>query len=165
MGRRKKIGVIELNESVFVSDPSYGTNTRFNCTMDIISGKYNVFITKSEGSFDKDRITNLFIIHQDFYKGNSGYKQQPKNDRENLYCYVDSGTCGIFDKNYFEKHHIENDVDNEWYDANVMANCYEDYVITDGLGVFSISGWGDGRYPIYAEYKDGKAFAIRINFL
>ena len=41
----------------------------------------------------------------------------------------------------------------------------EEFNITDNLGVISRSGCGDGLYPVYADYKDGKAFALRVNFL
>ena len=160
---KKKIGEIELGGKVYFSDPCYGTKVGFfENTLEVIPGKYNVYITRSESlnDFIRDRITNLFIVHKDYYKN---FKKMPKGDKKSLSTAVDSGTCGIYDSNYFEKYHTENDVDDNWYDENVIK--MDDFKITDGKGAISSSGIGDGCYPVYAEYDKNKAFAIRINYL
>lgn len=164
MSVKKKVGIIELGEEAYMSDPTYSTNNELNCTIKTFAGKYNVFITKSQGDFDNGRISNLYAIHQDFYKGKNGYKRIPQTNKEYMFCCVDSGTCGIFDKDYFEKYHNEQGADDEWYEKFVMGTISKEYVVTDGLGAFSLSGWGDGKYIVNAEYKEGKAFAINIKF-
>jgi hypothetical protein len=160
---QKKIGEIELNEIAMLSDPCYGYVNNPNSTIKVVSGKYNIYVTYSES---KDigyegRITNLIAIHQDYAKR---YNKLPKNDKEYLSCVVDSGTCGIFDLNYYKQNHSEDDVNDEWYAVNVIG--MGDYNITDEKGAISSSGWGDGTYDAFAEYdKENKAYAIRISFL
>jgi hypothetical protein len=80
-----------------------------------------------------------------------------------LVCAVDSGTCGIFSAEYFEQFHNENDVNNDWYEENVIK--MDEFKITDEKGVISSSGLGDGLYSVFAEYKNGLAFALRIKFI
>lgn len=159
---KKKIGIITLGEKAFLSDACYGTICKGNCTIDTIPGEYIAFITRSESKspYIGGRISNLFVVHKDFYPT---YKKMPKNDKEMLFCGVDSGTCGIYDEEYYRKYHTENEVDDDWYEKNVIE--MEEFNITDNLGVISRSGCGDGLYPVYADYKDGKAFALRVNFL
>lgn len=159
---KKKIGEIELGEIAFLSDPCYGTMSRGNTTISVIPGIYLVFVTRSESSdiFLENRISNIIAVHKDYY---SKFKTYPKNDKEELYCAVDSGTCGIFDSDYYEQHHTENDVNDDWYDKNVIN--MEEFIITEGKGAICSSGLGDGVYDVFAEYVDDKAFAIRIKFI
>lgn len=159
---KKNVGVIELGEIAFLSDPCYGTMSMYNSTIQTIPGKYNVYVTISESNsrFYMGRITSIMAVHQDYYPK---FKTMPKNDRESLFCAVDSGTCGIFDKDYFKKFHTEDDVDDEWYDKFVIN--MDSFINTENKGAISSSGWGDGCYPVYAEYVGDKAFAIRIKFL
>lgn len=158
---KKRIGQIVLGETAFLSDSCYGTNTKWNCTMKVVSGKYNVYITRAEHKDElyKGRISNIIAIHSDYYRN---HKTLPKDDRENLFCAVDSGTCGIYDGEYFAQYHSEDDVDDTWY--NNIINM-DEYIITDGKGAVSSSGVGDGLYKVYASYDKDKAYALRINFL
>lgn len=162
MTKKQKIGTIEMGEIAFLSDPCYGTITSWNCTMSMVQGKYNVYITRCESrdEFYKDRISSLVAIHSDYYKTN---KTMPNDDKEQLVCAVDSGTCGIFDAEYFEQFHTENDVDDEWYEENVIQ--MDEFTITDGKGAISSSGIGDGCYKVYAHYDKDKAYALRIKYM
>lgn len=159
---KKKIGTITLSDLTFLSDPCYGTETWCNDVMRTIPGEYNVFVTicESRDSWLKGRISSILAIHKDYTKFLKG---MPKDDSEDIYCGVDSGTCGIFNAEYFEKFHDEQGVEDEWYDKNVIK--MGDYNICDGFGAISSSGCGDGNYPVFAEYKGDSAFAIRIKFL
>ena len=160
---KKKIGVINLTNDTYLSDPCYGTDTKFNDVIATIPGEYNVYITRSESKDDffKNRISSIIAIHKDYVKTQKHY---PYHRKYNIACGVDSGTCGIFDADYFEKHHDNLGVEDEWYDNNVIQ--MTDYKITDGLGVICSSGVGDGYYPVYMELTDtNEAFAIRIKFL
>lgn len=159
---KKKIGEIELGDVAFLSDPCYGTDCRSNTTMNVLAGKYNVYITRSESKspYIENRISNIFVVHKEIAKT---YKKMPTDDKDMLMCAVDSGTCGIFDYEYYKKHHTENDVEDNWYEENVIK--MEEFKVTDNLGAISSSGLGDGLYPVFAEYKNDKAFAIRIKFL
>lgn len=159
---KKKIGEIELGDVAFLSDPCYGTECRGNTTINTIAGKYNVYITRSESKsiWCENRISSIMVVHKDFAPK---YKKMPNDDREMLMCGVDSGTCGIFDYEYYKNFHNENDVNDEWYEKNVIE--MNEFKTTDNLGCLSRSGFGDGRYPVFAEYKSEKAFAIRIKFI
>ena len=159
---KKKIGTITLSDTTYLSDPCYGTDTWCNDVIATIPGEYNVYITRSESKdgFFKDRITSLIAIHKDYVKF---LKRLPNNDKYTISCGVDSGTCGIFNGEYFEKHHDDLHANDDWYDQNVMT--MDDFKITDGLGAICSSGCGDGFYPAFAEYEGENAFAIRIKFL
>lgn len=155
---RKKVGIIHLGDKAYLSDPCYGHTCWCNTFIDTIEGQYRVYITRSKDEFGM--VTNLVAIHEDYYKRNF---KLPKNDCENIWCGVDSGTCGIFDYEYFRSTRGDNDVDDDWYQENVIGMGL--YNITDDKGVISCSGFGDGTYPVFAEYnKDKQAYAIRICF-
>jgi hypothetical protein len=160
---KKKIGVITLTDITYLSDPSYGTDCAYNDVITTVPGEYNVYITRSESNdpFFKDRISNLIAVHKDYTKQ---LKHFPNNDKYDFGCGVDSGTCGVFNAEYYEKFHDDLTADDDWYDQNVMT--MDDFKITDGLGAMCSSGVGDGYYPIYAEYTGtDEAYAIRIKFL
>jgi hypothetical protein len=157
----KKIGTITLDEITFLSDPCYTTDTLANCVIQTIEGDYNVYITMGTNGDYKNRITNLIAIHKDY---NKKFKTLPKNTKENLWCAVDSGTCGIFNGEYFAEFHTDT-LNEEWYQENVIN--MDKHKITNGMGVISSSGLGDGYYSIFAEYdikESDKAFAIRISY-
>ena len=164
---KEKVGEIKLGEIAYLSDPCYDCKPGnfYNCTIETIPGDYLVYITRSESKsrWYENRITSIMAIHKDYYPK---FKKMPNNDKEFLYCCVDSGTCGIFDKDYYEEHHsnTSNDIDEDWYE-NFVCNRMDEYITTDGKGAISSSGLGDGRYPVFAEYSGNKAFAIRIKFL
>ena len=159
---KKKIGTITLSELTYLSDPCYGTEVWCNNIIDTVPGEYEVFITRSRSKerWLAGRISSIIAIHKDYVKF---LKVMPKNNEDKLYCGVDSGTCGIFNAQYYEQTHSAHSVDEDWYTKNVInMNLYK---ICNGLGAISSSGCGDGCYPVFVEHKDGNAFAIRIKFL
>ena len=163
---KEKVGEIKLGNVAYLSDPCYDCkpNSFYNCTIKTIPGDYLVYITRSESKdiWYKDRITSIMAIHKDYYPK---FKKMPQDERELLFCAVDSGTCGIFDKEYYEQHHSSttSDIDEGWYEKFVIE--MNEYTTTDNKGAISSSGWGDGTYPVFAEYIGDKAFAIRIKFI
>lgn len=160
----KKIGTIYLGESAILSDPGYELVISPLSIINTIEGEYNVYITrsKSKDNWLANRISNIIAIHKDYVKVMNG--RLPMDDSEDLTCGVDSGTCGIFDAGYYEDYHFEGGIDDDWFERMVIQGLPE-FRITDGQGAFSSSGTGDGWYPIFAEYKGTKAYAIRIKFL
>lgn len=159
---KKRIGTITLSELTYLSDPCYGFESMGNDVINTIPGDYYVYITRSENKSEwlQNRISSIIAIHKDYAKT---HKHYPNDDSEDLGCAVDSGTCGIFNAEYFEKYHTADDVNDEWYDEHVIQ--MGEFKITDGLGAICSSGCGDGWYPVFAEYKGDNAFAIRIKFL
>ena len=159
----KKIGEIYLTDLTFLSDPCLGTEDVGNCVIRTIPGYYDVYITRSQSreiGFT-NRVSNIIAFHRDY--GKAMKKRYPTDDSENLYCAVDSGTCGIFNANYYDEHHETNDVHDDWYEENVIK--MDDYCITDEMGAICSSGLGDGCYDVFAEYKEENAYALRIKFL
>lgn len=79
---------------------------------------------------------------------------------------VDSGTIGIFDKEYYEKYHFTNNIDNDWYDKNIC-----DFVntlrrganITDKQGVWVNTSYGDEEYIAELYIKDNEICGIKIS--
>jgi hypothetical protein len=157
---KKKIGTITLGEKTMLSDPCYGVEDTFcNVIIDTIAGEYNVYVTYTTSKWDDKCITSIIAIHKDYIK-----KYRTPNNEENLSCAVDSGTCGIFNAVYYDDYHYDDGIDDDWYDEMVCQDCPE-FRITDEYGAFSSSGLGDGWYPVYAEYENNKAYAVRIKFL
>lgn len=160
-----KIGEINLGVYAYLSDPGYDTSGA--CPHSIIStipGEYCVYITRSKSKHPmiQGRISNIIAIHKDYIKRMNG--RLPMDSHEDLNCGVDSGTCGIFNAVYYDDYHYDDGIDDDWYDEMVCQDCPE-FRITDEYGAFSSSGLGDGWYPVYAEYENNKAYAVRIKFL
>jgi hypothetical protein len=161
--KRINLGVVNLGGMAMISDPCYGMQTWCNSlVLDVLKGKYNAFVRIGKYAEWGERVTELTLCHE---------SRKPFTEIERLEHFssrigVDSGTCGIFDKDYYEEHHSKtsNDIDEDWYEKFVCDEM-KDYITTDGKGAISSSGCGDGRYPVFAEYKGNKAFAIRIKFL
>ena len=162
----EKIGSIRLGNSVMVSDPSYGVATWLNKEIDgVLSGDYNVYVTISNEGAWGERVKSLTVCHSE-YKPNKTLRGMEKA------CYhigVDSGTCGIYDIDYFKSHHNEQTANDDWYIRTVMNGFYEkreQSYITDGIGVHSCTGFGDGLYIAYVKRnKDGQIIQITIKYI
>lgn len=78
---------------------------------------------------------------------------------------VDSGTIGIFDKDYYEKYHFENKIDEDWYDKNICdftKTLRRGANITDDNGVWVNTSYGEGEYVAELYMKDGEICGIEI---
>ena len=159
---KKKIGTIRLSENTFLSDPCYGTESMGNDVIKTLPGEYDVFITRSQSKdiVYKGLVSSVIAVHKDYIKF---FKGMPSDDKEDIFCAVDTACCGIFNGEYYEKTHTPTDVDEDWYQENVIL--MDDYKITEGLGVITSSAQSDGCYPVFAEYVGDEAFAIRIKYL
>lgn len=157
---KENIGTIKIGDIAYLSDPDCGTYDKRNCTMEMVPGDYIVFITRTQSKVFNGTISNIYAIHKDYY---TNFKMRPKDDHEMLICDVCSSYCGIFDGNYFETYHDNTGVDDDWYEEKIQD--MPEYTLTDGFGAVCWSGIGCGTYKVYAEYTQGKAFALRINFL
>lgn len=172
------LGTIELGNEVVVSDPCYslGTWCQGHLT-DVKAGKYNAFMNKA--SFDDwgRRVTELWVC----LEGTS--KKFPKKLVGNIDIGVDSGSAGIFDARYYEKHHpIGGEMDKKWYKRQFEL-CYiydmdgnkvnpssdterRDGVVLDGKGCVSFSGYGDGSYTLFVELDEEKKItSLGIKFI
>lgn len=132
---RKFYGTIEIsNGRIVCSDPCYYSGIWCADSFPAKNGLYRVYI------YHKDkRNAVLEIIHQDY-----DTKSVDWDDADSA-CAVDSGTFGFFDKKYYDTYH-DGELDEEWYNNNVVDA--DDYLITDGAGAWSSSGYGDGMYHL-----------------
>lgn len=156
---KENIGTIKLGEIAYLSDPAFSTSDNWNCTMLMVPGDYMVFITRTQSKMFNGTISNIYAINKEYYKYN---KKRPQNDNEMLYCGAVSGYCGIFDADYFEQYHDNTGVDDDWFEDKIDG--INEYAITDERGAVCFDGISMGKYKVYAEYANGKAFAVRINF-
>lgn len=101
--KKYELGTIELNNSVYVSDPCYRVGTWCQALIEGIKpGKYYGFMYKKdfgEKSWEGIRVTDLWIAHEKYIKN------YPKILVKDADIGVDSGAAGIYDKEYFEKYH------------------------------------------------------------
>ncbi len=183
------LGIIELSDSVVVSDPCYSLGTWCSAILENIvkPGKYHGFMNKADTSWDR-RVTDLWVVHEDYLD------VYPNDLDEKTDIGVDSGGAGIFDFDYYNKYHPILDDDgpsSQWYDRQfdlrydydidgkpiiekihpIKGYFYteqerRDGISLDGKCVVSFSGYGDGSYSLYtASDKDGKIIGIRIEFI
>ena len=156
---KENIGTIKLGHIAYLSDPSFSTSDDWNCIMEMIPGDYIVFITRTQSKMFNGTISNIYAINKEYYKY---YKKRPQNDNEMLYCGAVSGYCGIFDADYFEQYHDNKSVDEDWFEEKIDG--INEYAIIDECSAVCFDGISMGKYKVYAEYSNGKAFAVRINF-
>lgn len=110
----KDKGFIALNDKVMVSDPCYGMNTWCQGVVDnVLKGNYKCTVeTSDEGEFG-NRVSAIQVMHEDYVKKSLEYS------KENFEVGVDSGQAGIFDYEYYKRHHSDDSeiehVDNNWY--------------------------------------------------
>ena len=132
---RKFYGTIEIsNGRIVCSDPCYKSGEWCADSFPAKNGLYRVYIYHTE-----NRNAVLEIIHKDYDTNSVDW------DDADSACGVDSGTFGFFDKEYYDNHH-DGELDEEWYDKNVVNS--DDYLLTDGAGAWSTSGYGDGMYDL-----------------
>ena len=132
---KKFYGVIDITSGrIICSDPCYKSGEWCADSFPAKNGLYRVYIYHTE-----NRNAILEIIHQDY-----DTKSVDWDDADSA-CAVDSGTFGFFDKKYYDNHH-DGELDEEWYENNVVLA--DDYLITDSAGAWSSSGYGDGMYHL-----------------
>jgi hypothetical protein len=68
-------------------------------------------------------------------------------------------------KDYYEKYHFENKIDEDWYDKNICdftKTLRRGANITDDNGVWVNTSCGDGEYVAELYMKDGEICGIEI---
>ena len=164
----KHKGNIVLGKEVMVSDPCYGLGTWCQGVVkNVLPGTYYCNIEYYD---DKDwgtRVSAIEVIRGNYYCDDLDWVE------ENFEVGVDSGQAGIFDYEYYKKHHESaptgKNLDENWYDTL----CNLTYTggrltgnVIDNAGFVSSSGYGDGSYWCYkAEDINGNVIAIRLEFI
>ena len=122
--KRYKLGEIELKDSVYVSDPCYDTETWCQALVENLKpGKYIGYMKKADfgpGGFGGIRVTDIWITHTDY-----PHLYPVKILDPNIDIGVDSVQAGIYDEEYYEKHHIPK-LDEHWYDEQFELIYYYD---------------------------------------
>lgn len=174
------IGQINLSKEVVISDPCYYSGIWCSCSFSNMKpGLYDCYInmeqeceltevTDKKALSKYGRVKELIVIHSDC-------KDKITEINSTIGCRigVDSGTCGIFDKAYYDEYHnsTKEDKHNDWYDKFVcgeIGNTIINFNITENLGVWSESGYGDGLYQFYIAgdiQSDSEIYGIRLEFI
>ena len=115
------------------------------------------------------RVAELITVNSEYYKEHLVIM----NERQEFEVGVDSGCAGIFDYEYYCKFHTDEDVNEDWYEKQIMQqffpgdeSTWQKSVFTESNGVVSNSGFGDGGYDCYvARNDDGEIVGIRIVYI
>jgi hypothetical protein len=158
----EKIGTIELNSKVYVTDPCYEDDNDVQARLsNVKSGVYDCFIER------KDRNDNWGIRVQYFVVVLQELSEQVDDllfeyDSETS-IGVDSGQAGVFNAPYFKKNRKSED----WYDDVCDYTLEENFAgCIDDQGFVSRSGYGDGCYDLYTVTdSDDKIVAIKVVFV
>jgi hypothetical protein len=158
----EKIGTIELNSKVYVTDPCYEDDNDVQARLsNVKSGVYDCFIER------KDRNDNWGIRVQYFVVVLQEFSEQVDDlafeyDSETS-IGVDSGQAGVFNAAYFKKNRKSED----WYDDVCDYTLEENFAgCIDDQGFVSRSGYGDGCYDLYTVTDaDDKIVAIKVVFV
>ena len=175
--------MIELSNEVIVTDPCYTVGTW--CTeklTNVLSGKYHCYYNSEETEDWGYRVTAIKIVHQNYNDSNSaGYDFQWEEINQEI--GVDSGQCGIFDFDYYDREKkteeaIKADDSLKWdpFDPSYLyGKCCratigeynsEKCKSIENKGVVASSGYGDGTYTLYvAKNLDDKVFALKLVFI
>ena len=163
------IGTITLNNKVIVSDPCYSIDDWCNKIINNMQpGEYECFEVLIDTRFG-ERIGELHIVHKEVLDKYKELKDIPYSP-EPLCCSigVDSGQCGIFDYEYYDRHQPDDDYDDpeSWYkricDITLDPPCCG---TVDNVGVVSESGWGDGMYNLYSYLDTKSTKALKVVFI
>ena len=169
MRKRKNVSVyeagkIEIGNAVRVSDPCYDLGVWCAGTIEgMLPGKYNCFVVMSDEKEWGHRVSYIEIRHENYLTKKAG-KLIP------ITVGVDSGQCGIYDLEYFEKIKADKTADGEWYDKVCLNTCSKDKeykgCILDNKCLVSQSGYGDGSYRCYiGENANQKVVSVRVKYI
>jgi hypothetical protein len=149
---------IQLGKRVRVSDPCYGTDVWCSGVVDNVKeGTYIVDVHMSDEGMWGDRVKSLTVIHSEF----DGHTTI---ERANFTVGVDSGQAGIYDEDYYNQYHTEDDCDRDWYGE--VCDLTNPFGTKDGKCVVSSSGFGDGGYDCYLlKDKNNEVVGFQIVFI
>ena len=162
-----EVGTILLNKNVYVTDPCYNTTTWCQKLLDNVSpGRYKCFVIVSDEGDWGHRVSELHVVKEETFGKYKELEDIPyKAEPLNCTIGVDSGQCGVFDAEYYEKYQPDDDYDNpdSWY-RKICELTYNAGTI-DNLGVATASGYGDGSYPLYVAEENNEVVAIKVVFI
>ena len=166
---------ITLSENVMVSDPCYSPDTWCQTKLNnVLPGKYNVDVQKSDLDGWGTRVSSITVIHED-YEDTDDWEQHSE-------CGVDSGQCGIFCMTSYRNDEMSvgittppldnpfvlpyNDKGGDmWYEKMCQFTLGKEQFGLYDTGVVSSSGIGDGLYPMDVMMDGDKIVGIRLEYL
>lgn len=166
---------ITLSENVMVSDPCYTPDTWCQTKLtNVLPGKYNVDVQKSDEGSWGTRVSSITVIHED-YDDTDDWEQHSE-------CGVDSGQCGVFcmtsyrndemsegittpDVNFNLGDYRKDDGGEKWYEKMCRFTLSENQWGLYDTGVVTSSGIGDGLYPMDVMMDGDKIVGIRLEYL
>lgn len=153
---------IELGKEVYLSDPCYDISTWCQDWLrNVRSGKWLVNYEYNEYNDGAKQEIILSLAHEDY--GMAIFEDYYDKKSDSCTLCVDSGTFGVFDGKYYEEHHFENTIDDEWYENNIINSGFRRGLnITDGKGLWVNTSYGDGEYSAELYSKDGEIVGIEI---
>jgi len=160
------VGRIRLNSSTRVCDPCYDEYTGdvpdISRVLDTEPGAYDCYVTSKNTEFGGEIACLAVVITTDDMSSKST-KEVVDSARWKYRCSVgnDSGQMGIYSRAYFSR----NAKCKEWYDNVCKITLGPEAGTTNGKGVVSSSGDGDGYYAISTIERNGKVIAIKVTFL
>lgn len=142
------VGTFEVHDGmIVVGDPCY-EKSEFVAKFKAKNGTYNAYVIMSDEGDWGIRVAELLAVHED--NDSCGLNWEPFIDG----LGVDSGTMGIYDNEYHYDHHYNDELDEHWYQKNVVDKVYDNYYVADNACVISSAGFGDGCYDLDLVYDN-----------
>jgi hypothetical protein len=165
---------ITLSENVMVSDPCYSPDTWCQTKLNnVLPGKYNVEVDKSDEGGWGVRVSSITVIHED-YDDTDDWEQHSE-------CGVDSGQCGVFCMTSYRNDEVSEGITtppldrpfvlpyredgDKWYNKMCQFTLGKESWGVYDTGVVTSSGLGDGVYPMDVMMDGDKVVGIRIDYL
>lgn len=155
------------NGKITLSDPCYDLST--TCMIKDVkfpNGIYRVDIREYDSPSWGKRVAELIIYNINKVPENEGKEMDILWKEIEGEVGVDSGQAGIYDAIYYELHHSENDIDEDWYDEICdLTYGKKHYGTKDDSCVVSSSGFGDGGYQAFLGYLGEEIVGAKIEFI
>lgn len=154
--RRKKIGTKYFEGTIDITDPCYDKDVWCRMTAEVKAGEYDCLIWRHTDKFELDgkEIKDIRVGVIGIYLNGI---IPPQRSMEYIGDIgVDAGLAGFF----MNKPDYNDD---EWMSFCVSIRDGDAWIKDEGF--FSSSGYGDGRYPVYADKIDNKIVALEIRFI
>jgi len=157
----QSIGTLKLENRLFVGDGQMAP-TEPGAILDMPPGDYDVSIREIVYANDR-RVANLRVLKD----GAAETEREEFIDQE---TYADSGTQGVCDYENYLKAYQKWDED-EYFEKFNDSLCPDVYGVTpldpetNAVLFMSVSGFGDGTFPIYELRADGVRVGIDVQFI
>lgn len=157
----QKNGKICLGDKLYLTDPCYAISVECQQLLENVnSGIWSVAYNCNEYEDNRKEVI-LSLNHEDYNNIFEDYEEKITSKE----LGVDSGTIGVFDREYYEEYHFDNGIDNNWYEKNICDfehNIQEGLNLTENKGVWIYTSCGDGSFVANLYLKNDKVCGIEI---